>query len=76
MRWAFGTPDKSVTDTAEDARCEATPPMWDRKKNNTIDSGLMAKKEIFQDQILFGCWERQTIQRLGREHVPKGIACV
>ena len=55
LGWAFGMPDKSVTDTAEDAHRKPTAAMWDRKKNDPINSGLMPEKEISQDQILFAC---------------------
>ena len=41
--------DQSVANTAKDARRKSTTAMWDRKKNNPIDSGLMLKKEVLQN---------------------------
>ena len=46
-------PDESIADAAQDAACQPAAAMRNRKKNNPIDCGLMPKKEILQNRILF-----------------------
>ena len=74
--WAFGMPDTSVTDTAEDAHGKPTAAMWDRKKNDPINSGLMSEKEIFQDQILFASRDGQAIQAWSRRRSTERRPCL
>ena len=47
--WASGTSDYFIANTAEDARRKPTTPMWNRKKNDPIDSWAHQEKEVVQN---------------------------